>query len=60
MSTIKSEALAQEFSKSKVFLKILHNPLKNKEFAKFLGTHFENTNNSVEHLRSCKVLLVNC
>ena len=29
MSNVKLEALAQECSKRKVFLKILHNPLKN-------------------------------
>ena len=61
MSNIKSEALAQECSKRKVFLKILQNPLKNKKFAKFLRTPFEKTNNSLETLRSCKVvLLINC
>ena len=62
MSNIKSrsEALAQECSKRKVFLKILQNPLKKKKFAKFLKTPFENTNSSVENLRSCEVLLANC
>ena len=52
MSNIKSEALAQECSKRKVFLKILQNPLE-KKIAKFLRTPFEKTSNSVEHLRSC-------
>ena len=56
MSNIKSEAFAQ----TKVFLKILQNQLKNKKLAKFSRTPFENINNSVEHLRSCKVLLVDC
>ena len=60
MSNIKSEALTQECSKRKIFSKILQNPLKHKKFAKFLRTPFENTNYSVEHLYSCKVLLVNC
>ena len=60
MSNVKSEAHTQECSKRKVFLKILQNPLKHKKFAKFLRTPFENTNYFVEHLHSCKVLLVNC
>ena len=47
----KSNFLASHFTRRRCF------PVK---FAKFLRTPFENTNNSVEHLRSCKVLFVNC
>ena len=47
----KSNFLASHFTRRRCF------PVK---FAKFLRTPLENTNNSVEHLRSCKVLFVNC
>ena len=60
MSNIKSEALAQECPKRKVFWKILQSPLKIKKFAKYLRTPFENTNNTIEHLGSRKMLFVNC
>ena len=50
-SWINQYILGSHFTRQECF------PMK---FAKFLRTPFENTNSSVEHLRSCKVLFVDC
>ena len=49
-ATWKSQTFRFTFYSARVF---------SSEICEFLRTPFENTNNSVEHLRLCKVLFVN-